>query len=342
MCDLVADSVTVTGPYEAFWELDHGWKSLRTVRSMSLEPPHAESFKHLETNRPFDDRAPTVARVHHKWGAGAPVAERLQVEMLMRHIPVFIEAEHHVGLSSAASGASGRPSVHIDPTAIAAVDTDAVRGSATGSRVAVVDSGDILGKPQMSDFTGGLAGYMPAEDLVGHGTAVAEVIRQISPHADVSALRVVNAQRGTSYELLCAMTYALWSGMFDVVNVSLSTQASNTCMSVLGGSLDMILDICRSNGAQLPQIVAAAGNITTGQEFGYPASLPGCTVVKAWDFKGELTSYNVPVPPTHQPVHATGGDAVHAFGTIIDGTGKTEPMYGTSFAAAVATALLVS
>ncbi|WP_162148064.1 S8 family serine peptidase [Arthrobacter sp. CAL618] len=92
---------------------------------------------------------------------------------------------------------------------------------------------------------------------------------------------------------------------------------------------------------QLPQIVAAAGNTTTGQAFGYPASLPGTTVVQAWDFNRSLTSYNVSVPSTHQPIHATGGDSLNTFGNITDQTGKIEPLYGTSFAAAVATALLI-
>lgn len=173
------------------------------------------------------------------------------------------------------------------------------------------------------------------------GRAVAEVIRQVNPAADVSALRAVNAKKGSSYELLCAMTYALWSGVFDVVNVSLSAQGTNTCMTVLGNSLDMVLDICRNNGVNPPQIVAAAGNTTTGQAFGYPASLPGCTVVQAWDFQRSPTSYNVSVPATHQPVHATGGDATDTFGTVTDGTGNVEHMFGTSYAAAVATALLV-
>ncbi|WP_459970196.1 S8 family serine peptidase [Nocardioides pyridinolyticus] len=335
--------MTFTGPFGALHELHDGWDRLRTARAMYLEPPQMGYLGHLESERPFDDRAPAVARVHHKWELGVPVAERLQAEMILHQLPILVEAEHRVGLSAGGGpgGGGGIPSVALDPAALAAVDTDAVKGSAPGPRVAVIDTGDLLGKPTMSDFTGGLAGPMPADDVVGHGTAVAEVIRQVNTNSDVSALRAVNAQKGGSYELLCAMTYALWSGMFDVVNVSLSAQGTNTCMTVLGGSLDMVLDICHNNGVIPPQIVAAAGNTTTGQAFGYPASLPGSTVVQAWDFSRSPTTYNVAVPSTHQPVHATGGDAADTFGTITDGAGNVEPIYGTSFAAAVATALLV-
>lgn len=343
MCDLIEGSVTFTGPSGAFHELYDGWNRLRTARAMYLEPPQMGYFGNLDSERRFDDSAPAVARLHHKWEPGVPVAERFQVEMALLQLPILVEAEHRVGLSAGGGPGvgGGPPSVTLDPAAIAAVDTDAVKGSASGSRVAVIDTGDLLGKYMMSDFTGGLAGPMPADDIVGHGTAVAEVIRQVNPRSDVNALRAVNAQKGGSYELLCAMTYALWSGMFDLVNVSLSAQGTNTCMTVLGGSLDMVLDICQNNGITPPQIVAAAGNTTTGQAFGYPASLPRTTVVQAWDFSRSPTNYNVPVPSSHQPVHATGGDTTDAFGTITDGAGAVEPIYGTSFAAAVATALLV-
>lgn len=91
MCDLVAGSVTFTGPVAALHELHRGWDNLRTVRSMYLEPPRVESFRRLDTEHGFDGRAPAVGRVHHKWGRGAPVAERLQVEMVIHRIPVMVE-----------------------------------------------------------------------------------------------------------------------------------------------------------------------------------------------------------------------------------------------------------
>lgn len=340
MCDIVEGSVTFVGPRGALADVLGAWDRLRTTRTMFLEPPQQTYFE-LESVRPFDGEAPAVARLHHKWGPGASVAERLQAEFALYRVPVWVEPEHHVGLSAGGAPAGGQPTIAIDPAAVARIATDAAIGSAAGLRVAVVDSGDLLGKHLMSDFTGGLAGYVPADDVVGHGTAVAELIRQVNPAADVNALRVVNAQRGTSYELLCAMTYALWSEMFDVINVSLSAQSHDACMTMLGGSLTMVLEICLANGVQIPTVVAAAGNTTTGQAFGYPARLPGATVVQAWDFNGAPTTYNVAVPATHNPVHATGGDSGDTFGAITDGQGTVEPLFGTSCAAAVATGLLV-
>jgi hypothetical protein len=343
MCDLVAGSVTFTGPYGAVRELEYGWERLRTVRDMHLEYPRVQGFRELQSNRDFDDpSAPATAKMYHKYGAGAPVAERLQVEMILHQLPILVEPEYHTGLASAGPPfGPNRPTIAIDPHAVGSASTDAAVGSASGGRVAVVDSGDLLGKARMYDFTGGLAREAAADDEIGHGTAVAELIRALSPRADITALRVVNSRNGTSYELLCAMTYALWSEMYDIINVSLSAQNTNQCMTVLGGSLTMVLEICQNNGVALPTVVAAAGNTSTGQAFGYPARLPGSTVVQAWDFNGSPASYNVTVPSSHVPVNATGGDSSHAFGSITNVAGIAEPMYGTSFAAAVATALLI-
>lgn len=340
MCDVVGGSITFAGPQWAFDELESSWERLRTTRDLYLEPPLRAVFE-LDTQQPFGSESPAVGRLSHKWGPGAPVAERLQAELSLLRLPIMVEPEHHVGLCSAGPPPGGnQPSVAIDAAAVARVATDA-SGTAAGRRVAVVDSGDLLGKARMADFTGGLAGEVPADDLLGHGTAVSELIRRVNTSADVTALRVVDAQQGTSYELLCALTYALWSDMFDVVNVSLSVQSHDACMTTLGGSLTMVLEICQSAGAQLPLVVAAAGNANTGQAFGYPARLPGATVVRAWDFQQSLASYNVTVPTSVTPVHATGGDATDTFGTLTDSQGAVEPVFGTSFAAAVATGFIV-
>jgi Subtilase family len=344
MCDLAEGSVTFTGPFGALLELEHVWETLRTADELRLRRPELQTYAELDSEYHFDDpAAPAQARLFHHWGRGAPVAERLQVELLTRRLPILVEPEHYIGIAAGGVPTAGnpRPTVTIDHQVLTSASTDVVAGSVSGNRVAVVDSGDLLGKPKMYDFTGAFAREDTADDVVGHGTAVSELIRSLKPSADVTALRAVNAQSGTSYELLCALTYALWSGKFDVVNVSLSAQSTDKCMTVLGGSLTMVLDICQNSGHAIPTVVAAAGNSSTGQAFGYPARLPGSTVVQAWDFNGSPASYNVAVPSTHVPVNATGGDSNNTFGTITDTAGNADPMFGTSYATAVATAFLI-
>lgn len=342
MCDLIEGSITFTGPAHALHLLSNRWGGLRTVEQSFLQPPHQFSFEGLDGDFSFhNERAPAVAKLSHKWEAGAPIAERLQAEIALLGLPILVEPEYHVGLCGPVPPAQGNaPVVTVNQQAIARVATDVPARSANGLRIAVLDSGDVAGKPLMSDFIGGRARKQVADDVLGHGTAVSEVIRTIKPHADVTALRVVSANRSTSYELLCAMTYALWSEMFDVINVSLSAQSHDKCMNTLGGSLSMVLDICLNQGVKLPKVVAAAGNTSTGQAFGYPARLPGSMVVLAWGFNGKPASYNVKVPSSHMPFHATGGDANDNLGSITTG-GTRAYMFGTSYAAAVATAHLL-
>jgi len=342
MCNVVPNFVSFTGTRADLDELTWIWESLRSVEELELARPVITTYADLVTDRYFSESAPAHARLEHHWGLDAAVADRLQSELLLRGLPILVEPVHMVGLCGAPGHTPGtqRPKVSLR-SPFPAVATSAPAHTVNGTRVAVVDSGDLHGRSHMVDFLNGLAATRKADDVVGHGTAVAAVIRQINSNADVTALRVVNSNKGTSYELLCAMTYALWSGLFDAVNVSLSTQTTGGCMTVLGGSLTMVLDICKQNGVQIPPIIAAAGNTNTGQSFGYPARLPGATAVLAWDFNGTPTQYNVAVPKRHATVYATGGDAASTFGTITSSSGTVEPIYGTSFAAAVTTALII-
>jgi hypothetical protein len=232
--------------------------------------------------------------------------------------------------------------VTIDPNAAAAAFTGVPSGQAAGSRVAVLDSGDVGGQqPTMVDLTRGqLLPSAPPDDLNGHGTAVAALIKAIESNADVYPVRVVDALLATSYQLLCGLAYALWSQRFDVVNVSLSAHAPGGCPTVLGTSLEMILQLCQQQGTPMPLLVAAAGN-TPDQRFAYPAQLPGALVVLAWDWAGQPASYNVTVPLGVTSVFATGGDAARPFGSVTPPGQVPQDVFGTSFAAAVVTARLL-
>jgi hypothetical protein len=87
--------------------------------------------------------------------------------------------------------------------------------------------------------------------------------------------------------------------------------------------------------------VAAAGNSTSNQSFGYPAKLPDAIVVQAWDWTGNPANYNVVVQPTVPTVYATGGEKANSFGKITSPAGAVEEVFGTSFAAAVVTANII-
>ncbi len=113
-------------------------------------------------------------------------------------------------------------------------------GGADGSgvKVAVVDSGVMAEHPAV----GGVDGYVavvadpeqetgfrydeaPHEDLVGHGTACAGIIRSLAPEVEIYSVRVLGENlKGQGALLLAGIEWALDHGM-DVVNMSLSSKA---------------------------------------------------------------------------------------------------------------------
>jgi subtilisin len=102
-----------------------------------------------------------------------------------------------------------------------------------GVRVCVVDSGVAPDHPLVGPVRGswvvveGDDGYTvtetEAEDLCGHGTACAGIIRRVAPGCDVSSVRVLGRDAaGTGGILLAGLRWAVEQN-FDVVNMSLST-----------------------------------------------------------------------------------------------------------------------
>lgn len=115
-------------------------------------------------------------------------------------------------------------------------------GGATGAgvKVAVVDSGIDGGHAAV----GGVAGYVavvadpggesgtryvegPHEDLVGHGTACAGIIRSLAPDVELYSVRVLGENlKGKGALFLAGIEWAVEHGM-DVVNMSLSSKSEN-------------------------------------------------------------------------------------------------------------------
>jgi subtilisin family serine protease len=114
-------------------------------------------------------------------------------------------------------------------------------GGATGAgvKVAVVDSGVDGEHPRVGGIAGGVAfdldetaeyGYVeregPHEDLVGHGTACAAIIREIAPEAEIYSVRVLGANlKGRGALLHAGVEWSVERGM-HVANLSLSSKAA--------------------------------------------------------------------------------------------------------------------
>jgi subtilisin len=120
----------------------------------------------------------------------------------------------------------------------APITADWAWGASTGAgvRVAVVDSGVDAAHPAVGQVAGAVAlEYDPAapdqvrategphEDLFGHGTACAGIIRSLAPEAEVYSVRVLGSRlTGKGVVFAAGLRWAITNRM-QVVNLSLST-----------------------------------------------------------------------------------------------------------------------
>jgi subtilisin len=174
-------------------------------------------------------------------------------------------------------------------------------GGATGAgvKVAIVDSGVNGGHPSV----GGVNGYVavvrdddadqgvrfeddPHDDLVGHGTACAGIIRSLAPECDIYSVRVLGANlKGQGALLMAGIEWAVEQGI-DVVNMSLSSKSE-----AMFAPLHDIADEAYFHGSVL---VCAANNVpgpTYPSQFASVVSVAAMPGDDPWDL-----AYN-PRPP---------------------------------------------
>ena len=118
------------------------------------------------------------------------------------------------------------------------ITSDWAWGGSTGAgvKVGVIDSGIDVNHPAVAKVAGGVAfEYDPehpdearaiegaAEDLFGHGTACAGIIRRAAPDAEIYSVRVLGQRlTGKGVVFAAGLRWAIDNGM-NVVNMSLST-----------------------------------------------------------------------------------------------------------------------
>lgn len=106
--------------------------------------------------------------------------------------------------------------------------------SGSGIKVAVIDSGIERGHPRVGHVDGGVVVEAdgdavrlreePHEDLFGHGTACAGVIRAMAPACELYSVRVLGRRlSGRGAVFAAGLRWAIDNGM-DVVNISMSTR----------------------------------------------------------------------------------------------------------------------
>lgn len=109
-------------------------------------------------------------------------------------------------------------------------------GGGAGVKVAVIDSGIEAGHPLVGDVARAIAVERddtaedgvrfvegPHDDLYGHGTACAGVIRSLAPDVELISIRVLAANlKGSAFAFANGLDWCIGNGI-DVVNLSLST-----------------------------------------------------------------------------------------------------------------------
>ena len=171
-------------------------------------------------------------------------------------------------------------------------------GDSTGAgvRVAVVDSGIEADHPRVR----GVQGYVaispgaggveydaaPHDDLVGHGTACAAVIRQVAPDCHLVSVRVLGERMsGRGPVFAAGLRWALDAGV-DVINCSLSTSR--------GDFAAMFHDIADEAAHRGVVIVCAVNNVAGTS---LPATFASVFSVAAHDGRDPMRWEANPAPP---------------------------------------------
>jgi hypothetical protein len=300
-----------------------------------------------------EDMSPAVAVIEHHEGLSFSIAADLQAYFLVgdpeRHIDALPWLLFEPGYEFRATASAPGPAVSIKQSSFNRLHSTQPANQATdragGSRVAVLDTGDARASNQMADFLQRPPVQVAPDDRNGHGTAVAEVISTLAPTADIHPVRVLDANAtGASYRVLAGLAYALWSGLFDIVNASLTSTTTSVCEHSLGTSIGYIVSTCIAHRpGTLPLLVAAAGNDST-KNAGYPAVVPGAIVALALEEDPPASGtfmqarYNSTPPQGAAQHEAFGGSSADPIGSLATQHGAQTSLYGTSFATAAVTA----
>ncbi len=158
-------------------------------------------------------------------------------------------------------------------------------------KVAVMDSGiellsciPVYGSVNLVKEEQDLPYYM--NDMVGHGTAVADIINQIAPEAQLYSVRVLDEEnRGRLSDVVEGIYWCIDNGM-DIINMSFGTWKES----------EILRKAIQEASAQGIMIVASAGNGGVGANVEYPAAFPEVMAIGAVDTSAQRTEESVVGP----------------------------------------------
>ncbi len=204
--------------------------------------------------------------------------------------------------------------------------------SGRGVRVAVIDSGVHSGHPHVGMVEGGVsfdaegARGEDAVDRLGHGTAVAAVIREKAPEATLVPVKVFDGElRATANALVAAIDWAV-DARVHVINLSLGT-ANPAHQQRLGQAL------VRAARAGIALVAAAE----QGDLRWLPGSLPLAIGVSLdWDRPRDQALVDITHEGAVRRIHVSAS----GYPRPIPGVSPERNLKGISFAVANVTGLL--
>lgn len=147
-------------------------------------------------------------------------------------------------------------------------------GTGKGVRIGILDTGvasdlPVLDASVVANYEVEMRGEKPeivcyghGEDVIGHGTANAWLIHHFAPGAELFNVRVIGrTPRDTSSKLLAGLEFAIGQD-WDILNLSLGTEASRTALHEL---------VVEARGKGILMIAAKDNH---PDRTGYPAAFP--------------------------------------------------------------------
>ncbi len=217
---------------------------------------------------------------------------------------------------------------HVTPLALTGpITKEWVWGDATGEgvKVAVVDSGIDAAHPAVGGVNGGVVIEFdpdaedgtrliegPHEDLFGHGTACAGIIRKVAPRCELYSVRVLGARlTGKGIVFARGLRWAVENGM-NVVNLSLSTGKRDYF-----STFHEIADLAYFHGVML---VSAVNNVPGPT---YPSEYSSVFSVAAHEGKDPFSFDYNPSPPVEFGAPGIDVDVAWSDGSTITATGNS-------------------
>jgi hypothetical protein len=344
MCEETAEFTTIAGPRERVeWLMAH-WEGLRlpTDEPLYERGIRLRWYDLAELGDAYRERdCGAVAVALHPSGEAVRTAASITAALdLAGEFRLRCEPGHTFAGAAGPGGGGAR----LDPQQVArARPLVPALPKRTGSRVAVLDTGVDSAPNALVDVTKGWpVGGQPVADPHGHGSAVTQAIRAVTPHADVVPIRVLDAtNKGSSQAIYQGLIAALWDAQgCDVVNASFGVDATASCGTALGHTFRYLMTLRQQSRhlGQPPALVVAAGNNRTSLRS--PATADGAYVVPATDLTGAKATYcrNLVLGAGIRSYPAPGGEKADPLGTYGTGGG----IYGTSFAAGFVSGALLA